>query len=251
MKKNITYKTVALSIIVSIVSAVMPACSGISGKTRRSPTLSTTATSAANTKQNQAPNSESKPKSPIRQVDFKNFTYPKLPTGKCSAYEVHLANGKYEAPEGIAGKIPSIDCWSVALGPVTYADVTGDGEEEAIVELYAESGGTESSEDVYIYRLQGGTPFLLWKFATGDRADGGRRRIYSENGELVVELFGVGTAPGKKLYGTEEVGAATPEHYTRTKYKWAENHFQQDGEPEIFPNPGRSANPVSPPTPSS
>ena len=100
--------------------------------------------------------------------------------------EVRLINGRYDAPADIAGKHPAVDCWSVELGLITYGDVTGDGEEEAIIELYAESGGTEASEDVFIYTMQGAKPALLWKFETGDRAEGGPRRIAAENGELVV-----------------------------------------------------------------
>jgi hypothetical protein len=235
----------SLGIFVCLAIAVITAaCEGSGG--------SATATSASSrTEQSERRTNESKPKSPIRQVDFKNFTYPKLPTGKCSMAEVRLVNGKYNAPEGIAGTRPAVDCWSVALGPITYGDVTGDGEEEAIVELYAEAGGTEASEDVYIYTLKGGNPELLWKFATGDRADGGLRRIAAENGELVVDLFGVGTAIGKKLYGTEDVGACCPKHFTRTKYKWDGSQFQQDGSEEVIENPSGSSAPVtsaSPPT---
>jgi hypothetical protein len=207
---------------------------------------SATATgSSTKSEQSESKSNKSQRKSLIRQIDFKNFTYEKLPTGKCSMNEVHLMNGRYDAPADIAGKRPAVDCWSVALGPITYGDVTGDGEEEAIVELYAEAGGTEASEDVYIYTLQGGNPVLLWKFATGDRADGGLRRITAENGELVVDLFGVGTAIGQKLYGTEDVGACCPKHFTRTKYRWVGTQFQQDGSEEVFENPSGSSAPVT------
>src|SRR5947209_4197751 len=108
----------------------------------------------------------------IRQVDFSNFTYPSLPTGKCSMEQVHLKNGRYEAPEHVKRKLPSEDCWSVAIVYADYGDVTGDGIEEAIIVLYAERGGNESSQDVFIYTLQGEHPKLLWKFAVGDRAEG-------------------------------------------------------------------------------
>src|SRR5260370_5035249 len=187
----------------------------------------------------------------IRQIDFKNFTYPSLPTKKCSMKQITLVAGSSHAPEPVRRKISSVDCWSVVIGPVTYGDVTGDGDEEAIVDLYAEVGGTEGSQDIYVYTLQEREPVLLWKFATGDRADGGPRRIYAENGELVVELFGVGTAPGKKLYGTEEVGMATPSHYTRTKYKWNGKRFTQDGPLEVFTNPSADTTSAISPTPSS
>lgn len=239
------------SIFVLVFAFITAACSGTSGKTHPSPTQSPAAASSASITPDQTPpkNRESKPEAAIRQIDFKNFNYPKLPTGKCSMNEVRMTNGRYNAPESIAGKIPSVDCWSVALGAITYGDVTGDGEEEAIIELYAERGGTEASEDVYIYTLQGGNPVLLWKFETGDRADGGPRRIAAENGGLVIELFGVGTAIGKKLYGTEDVGACCPKHFTRTKYKWDGTRFQQSGSPAVFENPSGSSAPVSPANP--
>lgn len=216
-----------------LVSATI-ACSGVSGKFQ----------------QNSAPSPDRSPKSAIRQVDFRNLSYPKLPTGKCSLEEIHLKDGKYKAPEEWApDRTSSVGCWAVTLGDVDYGDVTGDGNEEAIVTLYAEMGGTESSQDVYIYTSQGGKPVLLWKFATGDRAGGGERRIFAENGALVIELFGVGAVIGRDLYDTEDVPDCCPAHYTRTKYKWQENRFQQDGPEEVFPNPAGNAIPVSAPSP--
>lgn len=183
-------------------------------------------------------------------MDFRNLSYPKLPTGKCSLDEIHLKDGNYKAPDEWApDRTSSVGCWAVTLGQVDYGDVTGDGIEEAIVTLYAEMGGTESSQDVYIYTSEGGERVLLWKFATGDRADGGRRRIAAENGVLVIELFGVGAVIGRDLYDTEDVPDCCPEHFTRTRYKWVGSKFQEDGPEEVFPNPTGNAIPVSSPSP--
>jgi hypothetical protein len=181
--------------------------------------------------------------SPIRQVDFSNFIYPSLPTGKCSMEQVQLRDGRYDAPEHIKGKLTGEDCWSVAIIYADYGDVNGDGVEEAIIVLYAEVGGNESSQDVFIYTLQGEHPKLLWKFATGDGADGGLKRIYANRGNLVIELYGVETKIGKKLYGTNpaEVGSCCPKNFTMTTYKWMVDHFQQDGESTVFSNPSGSA----------
>ncbi len=239
IKRNGTTLGIFVCLAITVIAA---ACNGSSG--------SATATGASTSpKQSEPRSNKSQPKSPIRQVDFKNFTYPKLPTGKCSMNEVRLINGRYDASADIAGKHPAVDCWSVEVGLITYGDVTGDGEEEAIIELYAESGGTEASEDVFIYAMRSGNPVLLWKFETGDRAEGGPRRIAAENGELVVELFGVGTSIGKKLYGTEDVGACCPKHFTRTRYRWFGTQFQQDGSEEVFENPSGNSNPVTSPSP--
>jgi len=237
-----TRTTLGIFVCLALV-VTAAACNGSSG--------SAATTGASTTPNRSEPTSnKSQPKSPIRQIDFNNFTYPKLPTGKCSMNQVHLTNGRYDAPKSIAGKLPSVDCWSVELGAITYGDVTGDGEEEAIIELYAERGGTEASEDVFIYTMRDGNPVLLWKFETGDRADGGPRRIAAENGELVVDLYGVGAEIGKKLYGTEGVGACCPKHFTRTRYRWVGTQFQQDGLQEVFENPSGSSAPVISDTPS-
>jgi len=195
-----------------------------------------------------APAAKPAPDSPIRRIDFANFTFPKLASKKCNAQSVTLHDGRYDAPEDrVPRKLPSVDCWSVALSSVNYGDVTGDDQEEAIVMLYAELGGTEGAQDVFVYGLEHSKPRLLWKFVTGDRADGGPRRVYAENGDLVVELFGVGAAIGKKLYGTEEgVGACCPKHFTRTRYRWSGGRFQQTGKQEVFPNPSESAAMVDP-----
>ena len=128
----------------------------------------------------------------------------------------------------------------MTVGPVEYGDVTGDGSEEAIIVLYAELGGTESAEDVFIYTLRNRMPVLLWKFATGDRAEGGLRRIYADNGELVVELAGKDKIIGRDLYADDGTssGLCCPTLFTRTRYQWSNGRFRQRGEAEILPFTG-------------
>jgi len=218
----------ALRVFICLAIAIFSVACDRKSHVASTPSASPSVTTSAPT------NAQSQPMSPIRQIDFDNFTYSYLPTGKCSMHKVRLINGRYDAPKNIAGSRPAIDCWSVAMANVMYGDVTDDGEEEAFVELYAEFGGTEASSDVYIYTLKGGKPRLLWKFATGDRADGGLRRIAGEDGKLVVELFGVGTAIGKKLYGTEDTGACCPKHFTRSWYRWTGTRFKPEGPGEVF-----------------
>jgi len=246
-------KATVLNILVCLAVGFMTACSGTSGKTQQNSSLPTAPSPSPTTtlQPSEPQKNESQLNSPIRQVDFGNFTFPKLPSGKCLMKKIHLINGRYDHPDAPPDLVPpkggSIDCWHITLGLTTYGDVTGDGEEEAMVALYAELGGNESSEDVYIYTLLGGRPVLLWKFMTGDRADGGLRQIYAENGELVIELYGVGTIAGKQLESSENVGSCCPKHYTRTKYKWDGKHFQQGGKEEVLPNPSGS---TAIPTPS-
>ncbi|MFL6210031.1 MAG: hypothetical protein ACJ74W_14330 [Pyrinomonadaceae bacterium] len=177
----------------------------------------------------------------IRDIDFLNFSYPELPTGNCSMSRVRVRNGKYGSVENLSpSKIPSGSCWAVSVDRIEYGDVTGDGREEAMVVLYAELGGTSSSNDVFIYTLKGSKPVLLWKFATGDRAEGGLRKIYAENGKLVIELAGKNKFIGGDLYAEEVTltGACCPTVFTRTKYRWIQDRFRRSGAVQILPFTG-------------
>ena len=172
---------------------------------------------------------QSTPARSIRDIDFKNFNYPKLPTGKCSKLaDVRVRNGKYGSIENFSPRVvPRGGCWQVTVGPIIYGDVTGDGREEAIVVLYAEMGGTESSNDVFIYTLKHNKPALIWKFATGDRAEGGLLKTYAHDGKLVVELAGENRFIGAKLYGGDCTGACQPQFFTRATYQWTRGAFRR------------------------
>ena len=94
---------------------------------------------------------------------------------------------------------------------------------------------------IYFYTLQNNKPKLLWSFGTGDRADGGLKKIYVENGELIVELFG----ENKFVDGKWEShipkekfrGACCPSLYTETHFKWNGKKFIVEGKPAIFDIP--------------
>jgi hypothetical protein len=187
------------------------------------------------------PAAQATPTRSIRDIDFRNFSYPSLPTGKCSMSSVRVRNGKYGSLKNFSpGRDPEGGCWAVDVAPIGYGDVTGDGREEALVVLYAEVGGTESSNDVFIYALKNGKPTLLWKFATGDRADGGLRRLYAEKGQLVVELAGKNKFIGDDLYAPDgtSTGACCPTVFTRTKYQWVRGRFVRSGVSEVLPFTG-------------
>jgi hypothetical protein len=177
----------------------------------------------------------------IRDIDFRNFSYPELPTGKCSMGRVRVRNGKYGSVEDFSpDRMPRGGCWAVEVVRIEHGDVTGDGREEAMVALYAEVGGTEGSNDVYVYTLKDGMPALLWKFKTGDRAEGGLRNIYAEDGKLVIELAGKDKFVGGDLYDPPGTltGACCPTEFTRTKYRWIRGRFRRSGEAEVRPFTG-------------
>ena len=114
-----------------------------------------------------------------------------------------------------------------------FFDVTGDGQDEALVILKVETGGSAIPQFGYVYTWKAGAPQLLWLFRTGDRADGGLKDVRQEGAEMVVELYGqdrflLGGAETAKITGDEEQ-LCCPTFFTRSTYKWNGKAFQLQG----------------------
>lgn len=176
------------------------------------------------------------PNSPTRSVDFSHFTFPKYPVYDLERKRYITLKRGEGAPFYIA-----------------YGDITGDGAEEALLALGIESRGSAIPHVIYIYGLQGNHPRLLWRFEDGDRADGGLRRIYAENGGLVIELYGKradgkGKIVGSDLFAEDGMmgGDCCPSHFTRARYTWNGKRFVLKGEPEVLLNPEGHGSPILP-----
>src|SRR5262249_19817902 len=125
-------------------------------------------------------------KKSIRKVDFGNFRYPKtkgLSEPHSRRQFIRLINGVLQEHRDKQGDVTEN---GVFLSKALYGDVTGDGQEEAIVVLGFLTWGTGIPNCVYIYTLDQQRPKLLWAFDTGDRAYGGLRRVTAENGSLLL-----------------------------------------------------------------
>jgi hypothetical protein len=163
-------------------------------------------------------------------VAFDNITYPNFPD--------------YGHPDGREKKYITLKPGEGGPNFLNYGDVTGDGNEEAMVALGIDNRGSAIPDYVYIFAVEKGKPKLIWDFETGDRADGGLRNVYAENGQLVIELFGKDRFIGGQLYRGDE-GLCCPSSFTRTRYKWTGKHFEVVSK-EIFESLSRDANPVMP-----
>lgn len=182
--------------------------------------------------------------SPIGSFDFLNFTY-ELPRGwqnPDGSSSLTLEDGKTEpvgvdSNDGMSADERAVSKFERRIGlthvATKFFDVTGDGEDEAIVILQIETGGSATPHIVYVFTWENEKPSLIWPFRTGDRADGGLKRIWPENGMLAVELYGMdrfilGQTETNKITGDREQ-LCCPTHFTRTQYKWNGKNFLMQG----------------------
>jgi hypothetical protein len=166
------------------------------------------------------------PSSAIRSVDFENFTYP----------HIH-ARGTFTLKDG---REPNVE-ESRSVIDVIYGDVTADGNEDAMVVQSQNIHGSAIPYFVYVFTVNGAKPKLLWSFVAGDRAQGGLRRVFAENGNLAVELYGDKAYVGMPNYDASADCAACATRYTRAHYAWQKNRFRRIGNLEVVAHDG-SAN---------
>jgi hypothetical protein len=171
--------------------------------------------------------------STIRQIDFKNFTYPlRGPllghsamswlgdprNGYSRRNPIRLINGEDLTRDSsfvMDGK-EYVQYSGFTFQSVSYSELTGDGKEDAIVVLTYHTGGTQTTNYIYIYSLdEFGKPKLLDYCFTGDRAYSGLYKVYGENGELVVDLLD----PSKSSRDCCSAG------FIETRYQWDGRRF--------------------------
>ena len=165
--------------------------------------------------------------SPIRQIDFRNFTYAwdepiALDTtwrwlDSSPQSHIKVSDGMYSFDdendmEGEPSPFLSVDS-------ITYGDLTGDGTEEAIVKLNYSSGGTANWDYLYVYRLRKGHLLLLGRLESGTRGYGGLIRVTVEGASLVMDF-----ADKDKL-----LGDCCSAGYIRVHYRWQRGTFVEFG----------------------
>ena len=161
----------------------------------------------------------------IRDVDFRNFTfhwypsdYPPPPSpGK---REITLRNGAMKVDSE-----KNTDRIWFRLANVSYADLTADGREEAIVTVVANFDPNGSVACTFIY-TENKEIKLLWSRETGDRANGGLRSIRVVDGSsFVLEQYEIKF----DKRGNYESGASLccPKRFVRATYVWKNGAFEE------------------------
>ncbi len=165
----------------------------------------------------------------IREIDFSNYTFPSIPSG---LFTLRLKDGSVPETRDRSGVI---DKMGASLLTTIYGDIINDQKEEAIIVLSLVTGGSSLPNYVYIYSLQNERPILLWSFATGDRADGGLRKISVDKGDLTLEIY---RPEGKK-------GDCCPIIFKRIQYHWINNRFVERGTQDTLPNTEGHGSPIT------
>jgi len=93
----------------------------------------------------------------IQKVDFKNFIYKPFCAGS-DPLLVTVKNGEFSKEEQQDGYV---DRFYFNVFSVTYGDLTGDRQPEAIVLTVCNTGGTGNFSEGFIYTLKTGKPLLV------------------------------------------------------------------------------------------
>ena len=165
----------------------------------------------------------------IRDIDWKNFSYPLLETAgvpgnihwmSLDAKEtVSLVNGRYVVPDDCGDD--KRFCPLVTFDSVTYGALTGIQSTVAAVVLTYHSGGTAHWEYVYVLTLASGKPRLLTWLRSGSRAHQGLREVSIAAGDLVLAV----NDPEKRQGDCCSAGSIT------TRYRWSGDAFSAIGQP--------------------
>jgi hypothetical protein len=137
--------------------------------------------------------------SPLGHIDFKNYSYP-LPRGwqNPDGSDLTLVNGELKpiSSDTDLGMDPEQAAAAKSQRRIggsyvttRFFDVTGDGQDEALVIIKIETTGSAIPQVVYIYMYKDDKPELIWYFRTGDRADGGLKDIRPEKGNSSLSFM--------------------------------------------------------------
>lgn len=169
----------------------------------------------------------------FKGVDFKNFSYPISWTRRAA----RLEDGRLEFHQDEVFGSGWFD-----LKDVGYADLTGDGMEEAVVDVDSVScgGSCDGGSDLfYVYTIQKGRPKLLWRIESGDMAYGcGLKSFEADAGGVNIEVFRDCRLEGASLVNEPGEHAMKYESkmFTRLRFEFENGNFALKSR-EVFPYP--------------
>jgi hypothetical protein len=168
--------------------------------------------------------------SDIRKVDFLNFTYH---SSLCSQEYGKKGIGKTVRVRSGEFKNQNV-YFAVTEKAIVYADVTGDGQEDAIVPI--ECGAITANfalSEVYVYTLQNGSATFLAGISDKDL-----ERDYRHHYPDAESYWGVNENGVKASKGNLEIEVladgphASPQHIVTLEYRWSGKALRLLGKPQ-------------------
>lgn len=160
--------------------------------------------------------------SDITSVDFRNLTYPN-PLAVAGGAVLTLKNG-------ISSGAKPNPLMTFKLRKTYFFDLTGDGREEAVTHILADScgEGCDSHSLFFIHTVENKELKLLWQFATGAEALGGLKSINFDEDTITVETFGrcaMKNALVTAEYDGKKPKQVIPVNYTRFEFRRGDSGF--------------------------
>jgi hypothetical protein len=155
----------------------------------------------------------------LQKIDFKNYSYGqyRFPHGR--RINLKLSDGEYKY------NFDEVRGW-FRLEDVYYADLTGDGDPEAIVILSIVQCGISCDGGANLFRIyapQKKSLQTIWRYETGATAYGcGLKSFTAKPKEIVMELFGRCPKQGQESSGP---GKFLIDDMTRLTFKFNGRHF--------------------------
>lgn len=110
-----------------------------------------------------------------------------------------------------------------------FGDLTGDNNEEGVILVDYNLGGSGSFTGVFVYSLQKGVPRLIATVKGGDRAHGGLKSARVQNRKLIVESYRPNEDDCNACYGS----------ILTTRYQWLDGKLVNVGTSSVR-LPGRN-----------
>jgi hypothetical protein len=166
----------------------------------------------------------------IRSVDFLNYTYHSSACRDELGESVRVSRGEFK----------NSDSYFSVDKKIRYADISGDGLEEAIIDTGCGAvGGNFSVTEVFVFTMQNGRPRLLATIANNG-AERDYSRYYRDTEGEWWDLTGVAGVNNASIALNALAGGshAMPRYVVTLEYRWTGQTFSLRERPRRLPFKG-------------
>jgi hypothetical protein len=155
------------------------------------------------------------PASGVRAIDWRNRSYVLTGLGT-----VAVQDGSAEFALDDDGKVSVTGATpaSFRVEPPLFADIDGDGSEDAVISNVLGTGGTGQFSSIGVYTVRGGKVVSLGEIPGGDRGDGGIRHVAVHGSAVIVDRNVL--APGD--------GACCASTWQRERWVWRDGQLVEE-----------------------